>query len=187
MNVYDFDKTIYDGDSTIDFYLYCLRKRPKILCCAFRQCRGILLHKMHKIDTTAMKEQFFSFLLKLDVDDTNALVNTFWKKKQKKIKRWYLQRKDASDVIISASPAFLLRPICEKLAITEPIATQMDISTGRIQGSNCKGEEKIRRFYAQYPNETIQHFYSDSKTDTPLASLAKTAFFVQGNNLLPWK
>lgn len=26
MNVYDFDKTIYDGDSTIDFYLYCVKK-----------------------------------------------------------------------------------------------------------------------------------------------------------------
>ncbi len=185
MNVYDFDKTIYDGDSTIDFYLYCLRKRPKILCCAFRQCRGILLHKMHKIDTTAMKEQFFSFLLKLD--NPNALVDAFWQKKQKKIKQWYLQRKDASDVVISASPAFLLLPICEKLAITEPIATQMDIATGSIQGSNCKGEEKVRRFYARYPNAIMQQFYSDSKTDTPLANLAQTAFLVQGNTLLPWK
>ena len=26
MNVYDFDKTIYDGDSTLDFYLFSLKK-----------------------------------------------------------------------------------------------------------------------------------------------------------------
>lgn len=26
MNVYDFDKTIYDGDSTLDFYFFHLRK-----------------------------------------------------------------------------------------------------------------------------------------------------------------
>ena len=26
MNVYDFDKTIYDGDSTIDFYLFSIKK-----------------------------------------------------------------------------------------------------------------------------------------------------------------
>ena len=25
MNVYDFDQTIYHGDSTVDFYLYCVR------------------------------------------------------------------------------------------------------------------------------------------------------------------
>ena len=28
MNVFDFDKTIYDGDSTVDFFKYCLKKYP---------------------------------------------------------------------------------------------------------------------------------------------------------------
>ena len=28
MNVYDFDGTIYDGDSTFDFYKYCMKKHP---------------------------------------------------------------------------------------------------------------------------------------------------------------
>ena len=31
MNVYDFDKTIYKNDSTADFFLYCLRKHPRII------------------------------------------------------------------------------------------------------------------------------------------------------------
>ena len=31
MNIYDFDETIYDSDSTKDFYFYCLKKYPKIL------------------------------------------------------------------------------------------------------------------------------------------------------------
>ena len=31
MNVYDFDKTIYDGDSTADFYLFSLGRHKKIL------------------------------------------------------------------------------------------------------------------------------------------------------------
>ena len=30
MNVYDFDKTIYYGDSTADFYLFCLKRHKKI-------------------------------------------------------------------------------------------------------------------------------------------------------------
>ena len=25
-NIYDFDKTIYDGDSTVDFFLFCLKR-----------------------------------------------------------------------------------------------------------------------------------------------------------------
>ena len=31
VNLYDFDKTIYDGDSTIDFYLFCLKKKLSII------------------------------------------------------------------------------------------------------------------------------------------------------------
>ena len=31
MNVYDFDGTIYDGDSTLDFWYFCLKKHPQIL------------------------------------------------------------------------------------------------------------------------------------------------------------
>lgn len=29
MHAYDFDGTIYDGDSTVDFYLYSLCKHPE--------------------------------------------------------------------------------------------------------------------------------------------------------------
>ena len=31
INVYDFDKTIYDGDSTIDFWIFCLKRNKTIL------------------------------------------------------------------------------------------------------------------------------------------------------------
>ena len=37
MNVYDFDKTIYAGDSTIDFWKFCMIRYPRcrryITCC----------------------------------------------------------------------------------------------------------------------------------------------------------
>lgn len=32
MNVYDFDKTIYDGDSTADFYIFSLKRHKKFYC-----------------------------------------------------------------------------------------------------------------------------------------------------------
>ena len=31
MNVYDFDKTIYDGDASLDFWKYKVRKEPLLL------------------------------------------------------------------------------------------------------------------------------------------------------------
>lgn len=184
MNVYDFDGTIYDGDSTVDFYFYCLRKRPRITVYIFRQIVGILRHAVGAIDTTRMKEEFFSFLSVLD--DSEKLAVSFWEGRRGRIKNWYLEQKRERDVVISASPEFLLRPICASLGIEPPIATQMDPRSGRIQGQNCKGEEKVLRFAERFPEEDIQRFYSDSLSDTPLAKLAARAFLVKGNDLLPW-
>ncbi len=184
MNVYDFDKTIYDGDSTVDFYLYCLCSQPNLALCLPRQLIGFIQHAVGRIDTAALKEKFFCFLPKLA--SPTVRVEEFWKDRQKKIKGWYLEQKRGDDVIISASPEFLLLPICRRLGIAPPIATELDANTGKITGKNCKGEEKVRRFFERYPDAEISEFYSDSLTDAPLAQLAKEAFLVQENVRLPW-
>lgn len=185
MNAYDFDKTIYDGDSTIDFYLYCLRIRPQLVSYLFGQGYGIFLHVVKKIDTTEMKERFFAFLQGLP--DTAALVDAFWELQFPKIQNWYLQQKAADDVVISASPMFLLEPVCHRLHIPRAIATEMDLHTGKIYGRNCKGEEKVRRFQERYPNSEIQRFYSDSLSDAPMAALAQNAFLVKNGRPVPWR
>ena len=37
MNVYDFDNTIYDGDSTKDIVIYGLKKYPKLVIPVLKQ------------------------------------------------------------------------------------------------------------------------------------------------------
>ncbi len=61
MNVYDFDGTIYRGDSTIDFYFYALKKQPALVKFLPLQLSGIIFHLCGKIDRTQMKERFFRF------------------------------------------------------------------------------------------------------------------------------
>lgn len=184
MNVYDFDKTIYAGDSSVDLYLFCLRKQPGIWRCTFRQAWGFFLYALGRLDKTALKERFFSFLPQLK--DTGALLDEFWAVHEKKLQPWYLRQKAETDVVISASPDFLLTPICARLGIQPPIATQMDPASGKITGQNCKGQEKVRRFFARYPAGEIERFYSDSLTDTPLADMAREALLVRGTTLEPW-
>ncbi len=184
MNVYDFDGTLYNGDSTIDFYLYCLRKHPRIFCYMFRQIGGLFLGMVGKIDTTTKKEIFFSFLNGLQ--DIDKLVESFWDVHWSKIRRWYWDRKQKTDLVISASPEFLLVPVCSRLGIQPPIATRIDPQSGELYGQNCKGKEKVIRFLEQFPEENIQKFYSDSETDAPLAELAKAAFFVRGDKIFSW-
>lgn len=183
-NVYDFDKTIYDGDSSIDFYLYCLRRHPVIVLEIPRIFAALLQYRMKKCTKTRFKEIFFGFLKCLPA--TEKTIQQFWEDNEAKIKKWYLEQKEDADIIISASPEFLLLPICERLGV-RLIATKMDMHTGSIDGENCRGEEKVHRFFEAFPDGRIKAFYSDSLSDIPLAKLAEQSFLVKGNKITVWK
>lgn len=184
MNVYDFDGTIYDGDSSIDFYLFSLRKNIKIIKYLPKQIKAIILYKLKKIDKTMMKETFFSFLKDINVEE---YLSEFWTKHEKNIKKWYLDKKEDDDVIISASPEFLLEPICKKLNIKKLIASKVNKLNGKFEGANCKGEKKVEFFREKIKDKEINNFYSDSKSDQPLADISKKAYFVKGNKIIDWK
>lgn len=177
MNVYDFDKTIYDGDSTIDFYIYCLRMHPTIVCRMPSMLFGAVKYKNGKIGKEELKESFFSFLKKIENVDND--INGFWDKNQIKIKAWYKEQQKEDDIIISASPDFLLKPICERMNIHCLIASDIDKCTGRFNGWNCYGEEKVRRFKEMYDSEDVEQFYTDSTSDAPMAKLARNAYIVK--------
>ena len=60
MNVYDFDKTIYYGDSTADFYLFCLKRHKKILTLAPSLLGAFLKFYVFKKGTkTDFKEKMY--------------------------------------------------------------------------------------------------------------------------------
>ena len=100
---------------------------------------------------------------------------------------WYLAQKQPDDLVVSASPEFLLAPACRRLGIRPPIASRVDARTGRYTGLNCKGAEKVSRFREQYPDAEIGQFYSDSRSDAPLAHLARRAFLVRGDSYTSWE
>lgn len=182
MRVYDFDKTIYDGDSTVDFYKFCLRNYP---CCIKRfipaAIPGLLL-VLKKYDKTKFKEKFYKFLL--DIPDIDKAVSDFWDENLSKIKSFYVPCD--TDIIISASPKFLLTEACKRLGIIHLLASEVNKKTGEYSGINCYGEEKVKRLNAYMSDYTIDEFYSDSYSDSPLANLSKKAFLVKGDELLPW-
>lgn len=184
MKVFDFDKTIYSGDSTLDFYFFCLKRKPTIIRFFPKQVMGYLLHTIRKVTTEQFKEAFFCFLPALDHPEN--IVETFWDKKIERIKPWYLEQSHPDDLVISASPFFLISPACRRLKIAEPIATSMEIATGKIHGANCKGVEKVRRLREQCGSGKIDTFFSDSLSDSPLADIAQHAFIVKGKTILQW-
>lgn len=186
MNAYDFDKTIYDGDSTADFYLFSIKRHKKIitllpsLLCAF-----IKFYVFKKGTKTQFKEKMYRFL---NYCDLNKDLDDFWSINKHKIKKFYLSNKKSDDVIISASPRFLLEPICNHLGIKTLIASEVDCKNGKYTGVNCHGEEKVRRFYSVFDSETkVNEFYSDSYSDEPMAKIAKKAFMVKKDKINNWQ
>lgn len=182
INVYDFDKTIYNGDSTLDFYQYQLKKYPKIIIRFPGTVLKLFCCKLGLITKTQFKEYFYRFLQ--DVPDVDQEVQNFWKRNKGKISAWYLKKQKETDLIISASPEFLLQPVCQEFGIKNLIASEVDKKSGKYTGENCYGQEKKRRFLEKFPGFEIEEFYSDSKSDLPLAQIAYKSFLVKNEKLI---
>ena len=184
MNTYDFDKTIFYPDSSACFYRFCLRRYPGAVVRTLpRTLLTALRYAAGRCKTKELKEQLFSFLRELE--DVDAAVEAFWERNLPRIGAWYLVQRREDDLILSASPEFLLAPVCKRLGV-ELIGTRMDRHSGRIDGENCHDREKVRRFYERDPDARTEAFYSDSLSDSPMAEIAERAFLVKRHRVLPW-
>ena len=86
MNVYDFDNTIYDGDSTADFYIFCLKRHKKILTLLPKLAGAFAKFYVFKKGTkTQFKQVMFTFLKFADFPQD---LEDFWELHRKKIKKW---------------------------------------------------------------------------------------------------
>lgn len=183
VNVYDWDKTIFPVDSTAAFYLWCIRCFPQVLRALPATAAILPKYWAKKCTKTAAKERFYGFLRY--VPDIDSAVEAFWDEQFPRVNQWYLDHMQPDDIIISASPEFLIGEPAKRLGL-RLLASRVDKHTGETEGENCHGEEKVRRLHEAYPEVEIREFYSDSYSDAPLAKLAEKAYLVKGQELLPW-
>lgn len=184
INVYDFDKTIYDGDSTIDFYLFCIYKNPILVFLLPITILYFIIYKLKIIDKLKFKEKIFSFLKY--IKNIDNLVQLFWERNKKKIKPWFINDNSSNKIIISASPEFLLRYIINEINVIDIIGTKVNKHTGKFESKNCYGKEKVKRLNEKYSECLIEKFFSDSKSDKYLAQISKTSFLVKKDVVKRW-
>jgi HAD superfamily phosphoserine phosphatase-like hydrolase len=183
IDVYDFDNTIYNGDASRDFLLFCMRTQPGAWRDLPRQAWATSLFAARALSRDRFKERAFGILKRLP--SPGSVVEDFWTRHRSKVAPWYLAQHQPSDVIVSASPEFLLAPLTAELGIKTLIGTRMDPATGALDGPNCRGEEKVRRLRAAGINETIDRAYSDSLSDLPLLRLARRPYIVRRGVAIP--
>lgn len=176
MNVYDFDGTIFPTDCSIDFFVWCMKRHPK-LCFTFapKVVINLIKRKMGKMPEYLMQREFFCYLTL--IDDFDEQIERYWDKNENKIAPWYLKQKRPDDLIISASPDCIIGPIANRLGVNF-VATEFNRKYGVFLNNLMYAQEKARYIFDHgFPK--IDNFYSDSLADTPLALCAEKAYLVK--------
>ncbi len=180
VSIYDFDKTLYSGDSARDYALYCLRKRPWRIWAAVVFsifCAGYYLGFINK---ETAKSRWYRMM-----DDREEMVEAFWARASEKLIKATasLARKDREDgiipLVISAGPGVLIEGARKYMEDAVVIATETQPGCpSKFASSNCYGAEKVRRFMDWLTNQKtsmeetqIIRVVSDSPADNPLYDL----------------
>lgn len=175
MNAYDFDGTIYPSNCTIEFALWCMKRHPKLwVTYAPYMLKSGILYKLGKLPSYIMLRELYSFLTY--VNDFDVQIERYWDKNEHRISSWYLEQKKPDDLIISASPNCIIEPIARRLGV-DYVGTDYDREFGVLLNNLMYAREKAR-YIIDHGFPVIEHFYSDSLSDTPLALCAEQAHLV---------
>ena len=85
LSIYDFDGTIYNGDSLIDFWIFTMRQYPRALLFLPYQIILSILFLVKIKSPKKLKEAFLLPLNFLDDHQQQLLLKRFWIKHKSKI------------------------------------------------------------------------------------------------------
>lgn len=188
MNVYDFDNTIYRGESGVDLFLGYLKKDPKLLAKLPLAVSCILKYKAGKISLDDVMDKYAGVVEEFaqSIEDIESDVIDFWDKNSSKIKPFYLRQRRDDDIIISACLDVVLEEICRRMNIKNYVGSTTDLENRKLVDF-CFRENKVKVFKEKFPDAEIENFYTDSLNDQPMIDLARNAYLVKGDRLIKIK
>ncbi len=184
VNVFDFDNTIYDGETLVDFILYFVRHDPKIWRYVPKLIVIAIKDGMHLFTVDEAIKAYASFLegYYVKLGDLTEQTVKFWDKNEKKIKPLYAKYRSENDIIVSGTTDFILDEIMKRMGIKNYIGSKIDSKTGKFT-QLCFLENKVKIFEAQYPGAHIVNFYTDSMNDRAMMDIADNVFLVKGEKV----
>lgn len=186
MRVFDFDNTIYDGESGLDLFLHFLRLDTKgVFKYIPKFFKGFIKYKNGVITIDEVINKYGTFLKEYCAgfaDDMEKEFVRFWDLNEHKIKEFYRDIHKADDIIVSACPESLLKIMCDRLGINNYICSKVNFSTGDIQ-QICYKDKKVALFKEKYGDVQIDEFYTDSVSDLPMIEISRNAYMVSGDQI----
>ncbi len=180
MRVFDFDNTIYDGESTFDFAIFIMKKKKSL----FRFLPAFLwllfLYKICKMNVKSFQKRLEKYTQSFLANKEFVLecVQEFWDENIEKLYPNMLKMIRREDIIITTCPRFLIQGIQDVIHTDHILATELDIENGKIKYLNFQ-ENKVKNFKKNYPKVTIKDFYTDSFNDQPLMDISTNVFLVR--------
>lgn len=185
MNAYDFDNTIYKGESIFDFFKFCLTKDIKLYLYFPKVLFRLIEYKLNLLSIDKLyktAEDIVNDFMKRKKYKVDELVSEFWNKNHRKLKPQFLKMLKGQDLIITGCPNFLINYIKDELKVENIICTEYDIKKNKIEFI-CLGENKVKAFDKKFKNKQIEKFYTDSLSDIPFMKRAKEVYFVKGDKI----
>jgi phosphatidylglycerophosphatase C len=187
--LFDFDGTVTTKDSFVDFFVfvYGLKKIISLFVLFFP---FIFLYFLKLYPGQKLKELFFSRLIKgWTAEKFEREASAYYREKMPSILkdsaleqiRLY-KRSGAKLAIVSASAYQWLKPFANDFGM-DLIATELEIKdgvfTGKIEGKNCHGQEKVNRILKKYELSDFDTVfaYGDSSGDREMLDLATSGFY----------
>ena len=185
MNIYDFDNTIYDGESLYDFFIEYIKVNPAIVRYLPKVLLAFAKYKLGKVTTQQMMDNYAPVIRKCycEYDKWEDFTHKFWDSHMHKIKSFYKEVQKEDDLILTASPELTIKEIAKRLGIKNIVCSKIDDETGEITRI-CMRQNKINALKEDFGDVEIDDFYTDSiKNDGFFAEYAKRVFLVDGEKI----
>jgi HAD superfamily hydrolase (TIGR01490 family) len=187
--LFDFDGTVTTCDSFLLFIRHAVGERKFMFGAAVLSPK-ILLYAMGRYPNYQLKQDFLTYFFGgLEEGEFNRAARRFSAEKipgilrPRAMKRIQDHREQGDCVVlVSASLENTLTTWCRETGL-DLLATRLEVIdgriTGRLQGKNCWGEEKVVRVKKEYNTSKFDEIYAygDSTGDRAMLALADKSFY----------
>lgn len=184
VNVFDFDNTLYRGESSVDLALYMIKNNKKIILYLPKIFYNLVKYKLCMVEKSKMITAINDFLQNVlrSKEELLGAIDGFWANNRHKLNVNMLKRINSNDVIITAGPDFLLNGIRDMLNTDNILCSSVDTETMKVRYLNF-GSSKAKYYKKKYGSKRIDCFYTDSYNDKALMELSERVYLVKNGRL----
>ncbi len=160
--------------------MFCMLRLPYLWLLTPWYLLAVILYALHIVKKNGFLRMLEIFIV--FVPNKQKFIKRFWDKNFKHIQQWYLDVRQDSDIIISASPAYDVGEICGRLGVNY-ICSPSSPKTFLVEGSHCYGAQKVVEYRKRFGDTPLETYYSDSMSDVPMFQIAKRGYLVKGDKI----